>query len=76
MEIKVGNRYKRVDLSHAPSTDIYIGQEVIITYVDMDAFYVHFKRKLRDGSWEGGKLQPIELFNKRFKPFQIQMRNK
>ncbi len=76
MEIKVGNRYKRVHVQNHAGFECYIGQEVIITYVDMDTRYVWFKKKLRNGAWRGDANQSLENFNKRFKPFQMQMRNK
>ena len=74
MEIKVGGRYKRVKMD-MPHKYTFIGQEIIVTGFDEDGD-PKFKKKLPNGSWQVGCAQPMERFKERFKPFNMQMRNK
>lgn len=74
MEIKVGGRYKRVKVRTA-GRSCFLGQEIIVTGVDADGD-PQFKKKLRNGHWEGECSQTVEKFKENFKPFNMQMRNK
>lgn len=74
MEIKVGGRYKRGEVSGL-HPEIFSGQEIIVTEFDFEGC-PRFKKKLRDGSWDEGYSTTRERFKENFKPFNMQMRNK
>ncbi len=74
MEIKVGGRYKRV-LVLGKHPYVFLGQEIVVTGFGLTG-NPRFKKKLKDGSWDEGCSLEIERFKERFKPFNMQMRNK
>lgn len=74
MEIKVGGRYKRVKVN-GNHPYLFLGQEIIITGFTGNGS-PRFKKKLRDGSWDEGGGTDRERFERNFKPFNMQMRNK